>query len=977
MNVLDRKKSMWLLFAMIISLFAVSIVGAQEVDDGGGRIVGGEEATPGEFPWMASMQYGNSHFCGGSLISPDWVLTAAHCADAVNGSTNNLTVVIGRHALSSSDGQTRTVEQIIMHPNYSDSTLDYDVALLKLSSPVNGVEMIGLVSAESTIDDPGLDSIVIGWGHTTVGGNLSDALLKVTVPVVSNTVCSQPYNGITARMICAGLQEGGKDSCQGDSGGPMIVADGDSFKHAGIVSWGAGCAYAGYYGVYARVSELKGWIESEMEEEVPEPTPTMEPTVDPTPSPTTEPTPSPEPTIIPTDEPTPSPEPTTVPTIEPTPSPEPTIIPTDEPTPSPEPTTVPTIEPTPSPEPTIIPTDEPTPSPEPTTVPTAEPTSSPEPTVEPTPLPAETIEITGTVDAIDDETITVDGLLFFFDEFTQIDGDLEVGATVEIEGRLKEGVYYAVSIEVEDTNGGGNEFEFEWMGIVTEVSDTSITIKSRWRDKYQLDTFIINDETSFDGEPQQGDFVYVYATYHSDETMTALYIEVLDDDGGESPDVVKHEGVVVAVSAESLTILSDIDDAELTFVLKDDTELSSLPVVGDLVYVEATESLDALFVLVLEDEEIEPEIVNVRGIVTTIDETTISVADQDDDDRAITTFLIDENTKMWQTPEVGDRVRVKGGDVDGVLTAYAVRIRDSHPQPIKYVELIGVVEAISAESYTIDGQAFALINDTQIEGNPEVGDSVYVFAEISTAGNTAIYIAAWEMAQRFELDGEIEAFDVNSVTIDGYQIAISEETIVKGTLAIGAEAFVKGSNLNGQMTADKVRVRKQEAGEIAFVDEVGVISAISDAEIVVGQVAYVIDENTEMVGTALVGNTVWILGLNKGDEMTALYVVILDAVRTEGTVDEMSADSITVDGVRYLINSNTRILDSIKSGDSVYVGSNVSRAGQEALLIRAQSAPTAVGYDSANAPSVQMGVWIIVGVAAVMILMTRREFMKR
>lgn len=102
-----------------------------------------------------------------------------------------------------------------------------------------------------------------GWGRTSEGGSSSDALLKVEVPFVSANKCSASYpNQITDRMICAGFDEGGKDSCQGDSGGPLVKGNGSSRVLVGVVSWGEGCARPGKYGVYSKVSSVIDWINS-------------------------------------------------------------------------------------------------------------------------------------------------------------------------------------------------------------------------------------------------------------------------------------------------------------------------------------------------------------------------------------------------------------------------------------------------------------------------------------------------------------------------------------------------------------------------------------------------------------------------------------------------------------------------------------------------------------------------------------------
>jgi trypsin len=226
-------------------------------------IVGGEEATPGEFPFIVSLQskyYG--HFCGGSLIKKNWVLTAAHCVD---GSIDS--VVIGLHKRSKLTGtESFTVKRVIAHPSYNTPTaMDYDYALLELDGN-SSFEPIAVNGVELSIPKDEASSVLAttaGWGTLRAGDwGLPDALQKVSVPLVAPDVCTEAYPGITDRMICAGYKAGGKDSCQGDSGGPLMIETTDNQKVlVGVVSWGQGCADADYYGVYSKVNAVTAWIE--------------------------------------------------------------------------------------------------------------------------------------------------------------------------------------------------------------------------------------------------------------------------------------------------------------------------------------------------------------------------------------------------------------------------------------------------------------------------------------------------------------------------------------------------------------------------------------------------------------------------------------------------------------------------------------------------------------------------------------------
>ena len=237
-------------------------------------IVGGDVAAPNEFPWQVALtRYGSAH-CGGSLITATWVVTAAHCVTMGSG---GLRVELGIHNIwslgSNPYRQSIAIEQIIIHPQYGN-TLDYgdyDIALIKLQAPAvlnTTVKPITLASsihgslyAPSSLADPITWPIVSGWGATSYNGSSSQLLRKVAVPIVSNTTCNTNYSGgITERMVCAGLPQGGKDSCQGDSGGPLFINDNGTPVLIGIVSFGQDCALPNYPGVYTHVAQLYPWV---------------------------------------------------------------------------------------------------------------------------------------------------------------------------------------------------------------------------------------------------------------------------------------------------------------------------------------------------------------------------------------------------------------------------------------------------------------------------------------------------------------------------------------------------------------------------------------------------------------------------------------------------------------------------------------------------------------------------------------------
>jgi secreted trypsin-like serine protease len=271
------------------------MIGPDQVPDDGSKVVGGEVAKPGAWPWQVAIyrravkdgQPVGALFCGGSLIDAKWVLSAAHCFDGSPGkfdraAPNDIVIVEGTNVLDRGTfgggegrGRKLRVSRIIVHERWNKSSMENDIALLELATSAASKPVpifIAQASKSGEQDDlraaatetAGAISIVTGWGTLRQGGSSPDRLMQVELPVVSVDTCRAAYAGdstIDHRTLCAGLKEGGKDSCQGDSGGPMVARDPTrGFVQIGIVSWGKGCGLPSYYGVYTRVSTFNEWL---------------------------------------------------------------------------------------------------------------------------------------------------------------------------------------------------------------------------------------------------------------------------------------------------------------------------------------------------------------------------------------------------------------------------------------------------------------------------------------------------------------------------------------------------------------------------------------------------------------------------------------------------------------------------------------------------------------------------------------------
>ncbi|XP_060529446.1 trypsin-1-like [Cylas formicarius] len=245
---------------ILIAFVGCPVNGKKAQIPAGSRIIGGAPADISDYPYQILLLIDGEGVCGGSIISTNFVLTAAHC---IYGQTENQLQVRAGSTYRSTGGQVVGVKKInYLQDSFNIDTYDYDIAVLELSKALvfgNGVSAVSLPAATDEVSN-GETSIVTGWGQTDPDDDtsLSDQLQVVILPTISTSTCGNYYGSyVTQRMFCAGYQQGGKDACQGDSGGPLVI----NGVQYGITSWGDICAQASSPGVFTKLSAFRSYID--------------------------------------------------------------------------------------------------------------------------------------------------------------------------------------------------------------------------------------------------------------------------------------------------------------------------------------------------------------------------------------------------------------------------------------------------------------------------------------------------------------------------------------------------------------------------------------------------------------------------------------------------------------------------------------------------------------------------------------------
>ncbi|XP_036807238.1 coagulation factor VII [Oncorhynchus mykiss] len=244
------------------------------------KLVGGNHCPKGACPWQVLLEHKGTSLCGGVIVHPDWVITAAHCV--VDRDTKDLMVVAGEHNIDVEEGseQRIPVARAIPYNLYDPATGDSDIALLRLRGRVTlGPDAVPICLPQQHFAKSELAAVrfhtLSGWGKRTNGGNdpkpgtppapSSRFLRRLAVPILPNSECTLKSGfNFTQNMLCAGYMKGNQEACRGYDGSPLVTYYGTTHFLMGVVGWGKGCPKQGFYGVYTAVANYLDWAEEVM-----------------------------------------------------------------------------------------------------------------------------------------------------------------------------------------------------------------------------------------------------------------------------------------------------------------------------------------------------------------------------------------------------------------------------------------------------------------------------------------------------------------------------------------------------------------------------------------------------------------------------------------------------------------------------------------------------------------------------------------
>ena len=459
------------------------------------------------------------------------------------------------------------------------------------------------------------------------------------------------------------------------------------------------------------------------------------------------------------------------------------------------------------------------------------------------------------------------------------------------------------------------------VGVITALSDTAVTVNDV--------SFAVNEFTTVEGEVGVGAFALVIGG-EIDGTLTAYFIAAL-----ESGEEFTTTGEVAAISAESITV------GTFDFAITPETVIDGDPQIGDRVTVLAETSSTGFVALSIAPTP-EPDDLFLMDFITALTDDTVTIADQ--------VVNITADTEISGELRVGAPVfvyalRNNAGTYDAVL----IEVTDT-----QFVA-VGTVQQLTADEMIVNDQTYRITSETEIVGDLAVGVQVFIVAEGGIGGATALYIEAYPEtppSETVSAYGEITAYSADSITIDSVDtFVISADTQLFGTPVVGDFAYVEGTRqADGSVIADYVEV-------IPPVDEItliaDLITAVAEDSVTIGEQVVQVTAETFIEGTLAVDTFAIAIVMVNGETLTGLQIIAID-LTTEGTVDGMTANAITVDGQKMRMNGQTQIDGEVTIGSRVRVAYDVDGRGAQptARFITAiNTTPTAVNLISTGAAS--------------------------